>query len=220
MKQNLIIQLFSLMSLCMTSKADTKDQILKAAMERISHYGYAKTTMSEIAKDCGMSAGNIYRFFPSKLDIAEAMARKFNTEMNRIHAEVARRNCPAGLRLRGLIGYVLESTFEKLDRDAKILEVAEVLAHDRPEFANEELAQERIHLVKILNDGVDCGEFAPMTDPNETAEMIQSATMKFRFPQLFSRLKLPQLQREFNGVMDLLLAGLRVGVTVEMVNSE
>jgi hypothetical protein len=38
--------------------------------------------------------------------------------------------------------------------------------------------------------------------------------MKFRFPQLFSKLTLPKLQRELDGVMDLLLAGLSPGAAV------
>jgi hypothetical protein len=38
--------------------------------------------------------------------------------------------------------------------------------------------------------------------------------MKFRFPQLFSKLTLPKLQRELDGVMDLLLAGISKGAQV------
>ena len=57
----------------MNDKIDTREQILHAAMDRIKHYGYGKTTMAEIARDCDMSAGNIYRFFASKIDIAEAI---------------------------------------------------------------------------------------------------------------------------------------------------
>ena len=49
----------------------TAKQILDAASRRFLHYGYKKTTMSEIANDCNMSTGNLYRYFPSKLDIAE-----------------------------------------------------------------------------------------------------------------------------------------------------
>ena len=49
------------------TKSKTREQILDAAMNRIKHYGYGKTTMSEIAGDCGMSAGNIYRFFIKKM---------------------------------------------------------------------------------------------------------------------------------------------------------
>ncbi|MEM0986084.1 MAG: TetR/AcrR family transcriptional regulator [Pseudomonadota bacterium] len=203
----------------MEIKTDTRECILEAAIKRFLHYGYAKTTMSEIARDCSMSAGNIYRFFASKLDIAEAMARKFNVEFQQSLAQISREPRPACERLYRVFDHGLRATFQKLDEDAKILEVAEVLARDRPAFANEEMAQERIHIVKILKDGVDTGEFAPIKDPVETAEMIQSAMMKFKYPQLFSRLSLDQLVREMDGVMALLMAGLKSGQYAQLHTS-
>lgn len=205
----------------MTEKLDTREQILHAAMERIMHYGYAKTTMAEIARDCGMSAGNIYRFFASKLDIAEAMARKLNMEINAGNAALVRGKGSAPDKMRRFHHGALKATFEKLDSDAKILEVAEVLTHERPTFANEEFAQERVYLVQILEQGISEGDFAPMENPNFIAEMMQAATMKFRYPQLWSRLTLPKLQRELDGVMDILLAGLSVPIkTRELLNAE
>lgn len=205
----------------MTEKLDTREQILHAAMDRIMHYGYAKTTMAEIARDCGMSAGNIYRFFASKLDIAEAMARKLNMEINAGNAALVRGKGSAPDKLRRFHHSSLKTTFEKLDSDAKILEVAEVLTHERPTFANEEFAQERVYLVQILEQGIAEGDFAPMQNPNFIAEMMQAATMKFRYPQLWSRLTLPKLQRELDGVMDILLAGLSVPIkTRELLNTK
>ena len=205
----------------MTEKLDTREQILQAAMERIMHYGYAKTTMAEIARDCGMSAGNIYRFFASKIDIAEAMARKLNMEINAQNAALVRGKGTAIEKMRLFHHTALTKTFEKLDNNAKVLEVAEVLSHERPNFANEELAQERIYLVQLLEQGISEGVFAPMEHPNFIAEMMQSATMKFRYPQLWSRLTLPKLERELNGVMDIILAGLSVPIkTRELLSAE
>ncbi|MEL7109479.1 MAG: TetR/AcrR family transcriptional regulator [Pseudomonadota bacterium] len=205
----------------MNEKLDTREQILQAAMDRIMHYGYAKTTMAEIARDCGMSAGNIYRFFASKIDIAEAMARKLNTEIAAKSAALVRGPGTATEKMLRFHHNALTTTFEKLDKDAKILEVAEVLSSERPTFANEEMAQERVYLVQILEQGIAEGEFAPMQNPNFIAEMMQSATMKFRYPQLFSRLTLPKLERELQGVMDIILAGLSVPIKIhEKLNAE
>jgi AcrR family transcriptional regulator len=205
----------------MNDKIDTREQILHAAMDRIKHYGYAKTTMAEIARDCDMSAGNIYRFFASKIDIAEAMARKLNMEINAQNAALARGPGSAPDKMRKFHHAAMKTTFEKLDNDAKVLEVAEVLAHERPTFANEELAQERVYLVQILEQGVAEGDFAPMENPHFIAEMMQSATMKFRYPQLWSRLTLPKLERELDGVMDIILAGLSVPIkTRELLNAK
>ncbi|MEL7541502.1 MAG: TetR/AcrR family transcriptional regulator [Pseudomonadota bacterium] len=205
----------------MNEKLDTREQILQAAMERIMHYGYAKTTMAEIARDCGMSAGNIYRFFASKIDIAEAMARKLNMEINAQNAALVRGKGSATEKMRRFHRIAMTTTFEKLDKDAKVLEVAEVLSSERPTFANEEMAQERVYLVQILEQGIAEGDFAPMENPNFIAEMMQSATMKFRYPQLWSRLTLPKLERELEGVMDIILAGLSVPIkTRELLNAE
>ncbi len=198
----------------MSETTDTRQQILEAAMERILHYGYAKTTMSEIARDCGMSAGNIYRFFASKLDIAEAMGRKFNAETYEAYAKIARCNASASERLREFFEFGMNRTYTAIEEKAKILEVAEVLADERPLYFNEQLAQERVYLVQILEAGIEAGEFRPLDRKEETAEFLQAALMKFRFPQLFSHLTLPKLDRELRGVMDLLLAGLSTGAVV------
>lgn len=194
----------------MESKADTRQKILDAAVQRILHYGYGKTTMAEIARDCQMSAGNIYRFFASKVDIAEAMARKLNSELNQISAALVRGKGTAIEKMREFHKASLHKTYSKLASNTKVLEIAEVLARERPSFGNEEMAQERVYLVQILEQGITEGDFAPIENMNFVAEMIQSATMKFHYPQLWTRLTLPKLERELDGVMDLLLAGLTV----------
>ena len=198
----------------MNDKTDTRKDILTAARERFSHYGYSKTTMSEIAKDCEMSAGNIYRFFASKLDIAEAMAVDFNNEAQEKFRKISNMELSAPDRLFEIFSYALEDTYKKIDAEAKILEIAEILRRERPEFFNSQLAEERVHIVKILTDGIESGSFRALDAPYVTAEMIQSALMKFRFPQSYSSLKLDKLKYELTGVMELLIAGLSPGAQV------
>ena len=195
----------------MSDKPDTRSEILQAARKLFTHYGYSKTTMSEIAKDCEMSAGNIYRFFASKLDIAEAMAVAFNNEAQEKIRQIANRDASPTDRLFEIFAYSLDDTYTKIEAEAKILEIAEILRTERPEFFNGQLAEERVHIVKILTDGIESGDFRALDAPYVTAEMIQSAMMKFRFPQAYSQLKLNKLQFELKGVMELILAGLSPG---------
>ena len=192
----------------MDEKANTRDRILHAAMTRIMHYGYGKTTMAEIAADCDMSPGNIYRFFEAKIDIAEAMARKHYAEELASMASVARRkDWPADRRIREMFLRKMRENYQMFEENAKILEVAEVLSRERPLFLNELIAQERVSLRALLEEGIEAGLFRPV-DPEFTAEMMQSAMVKFGLPQLFSKLTLTKLEREFDGVMTLLLNGL------------
>lgn len=192
----------------MDDKTQTRDRILQAAISRIKHYGYGKTTMAEIAADCDMSPGNIYRFFEAKIDIAEAMARKhFAEEQAELAALARKKDWPADKRLREIFFKRLRDSFCMFEENAKILEVAEVLHRERPLFANEQLALERVFLSAVLEDGEKAGLFAP-GDHVFNAEMMQTATMKFGVPQLFSQLTLPKLERELEGVLTLLLNGL------------
>ncbi|MFZ4120288.1 MAG: TetR/AcrR family transcriptional regulator [Caulobacterales bacterium] len=192
----------------MDEKLEVRERILHAAMERIMHYGFAKTTMAEIAADCGMSAGNIYRFFESKADIAEAMARHhYAHEQGEMAALSRRREIAPDVRLREMFFTTMRNNYRKIDESAKILEVAEMLKKERPLFINEQLAQERVYIVELLEQGISIGTFRNIDAPY-IAEMIQSALSKFSFPQLFSQLTLPKLERELNGVLDLILWGL------------
>lgn len=197
----------------MSEKNETREQILEAARDRFLHYGYSKTTMSEVARDCEMSAGNIYRFFASKLDMAEAMASEFNEETYKHFKDISEQKVDAPGRLYEFFSYALNETYRAIDEDAKILEIAEIMRTERPEFLNEHLARERVFIVKILTDGINDGAFRSLDDPMKTAEMIQSALMKFRFPQFYTRLKLDMLQYELKGVMTLVLSGLSTGAT-------
>ena len=58
-------------SLTDTRRAD----ILRAALKCFAAKGFHATTMSDIARACEMSAGNLYNYFAGKVDIVEELAR-------------------------------------------------------------------------------------------------------------------------------------------------
>lgn len=191
------------------ARPDTRNIILKAASERILHYGYGKTTMSEIAADCGMSAGNIYRFFPSKIDIADAMSRKSSAEFFALYMGIAEdpKLSPVD-KLKSLFRTRLDRTFMLFDSYPKLVELGEIIARERPAFLTEQLSQERQVMETIIAEGVASGDLSPVESAAFTAEVVQCATMRFRYPQVWSRLSLPELRHELEGVLALMLHGL------------
>jgi len=189
-------------------KFETRERIVAAASKRFEHYGYAKTTMAEIARDLEMSTGNLYRFYESKLDIAVAIAEVKNCEEDEMYLAIAQGAGTALERLEAHCFRVLRHTFTMIAESPKIYEIARVISDNRPSFSNKRLAQERKVLCIILADGVKEGVFAEGSETEETAEMLQTAMMKFHYPQLFSKLTLPALERELKGVLSLMLRGL------------
>lgn len=192
----------------MANKDAVRERILEAAGKRFKHFGYGKTSMAEIAADLQMSPGNLYRYFPGKIDIALAIADD-NYDLQ--HAELAKiardKTAPAVIRLRNLFHTDMVMTYDVIERDPRTFELAAIIKTERPTWINGLLARERELINAILQDGIDGGEF-DIEDIDFTAEMLQAAMMKFRYPQLWTNLKLPALEREFDGVARLLLVGL------------
>lgn len=194
----------------MTDKAaDPRDAILHAAIERILHYGYNKTTMSEIASDCCMSAGNIYRFFPSKIDIAEAMTRQFGLETHQGYSAILRdQKRTATQKLLDFFTFRMERTFRTFEQHPKLMELVEIMGRERPDYFVEERAQERMLLEKILDEGARAGEFVFESNLTMTADFVQCAVLKFRVPHLWTTERLEALKQELEGVVSLILTGL------------
>ena len=195
----------------MLCKDTVRGNILEAAKKRFLHYGYAKTTMAEIAADCSMSPGNLYRYFPGKLDIAEAICTEAGEyAVARLREVMRRPSRTAKERLRDFLFADMKLTYDQLEYDKQVFEMARVVATERPQFANRILALNRALLSEILAAGNASSEFF-IEDVVFTAEMLQSATMKFRYPQLHSKLPYEKLERELDGVLNLLLNGLDDG---------
>ncbi len=60
---------------------DIRNQIVAAANEHFSQYGYGKTTVSDLAKAIGFSKAYIYKFFDSKQAIGEAICSQCLAEI-------------------------------------------------------------------------------------------------------------------------------------------
>ena len=96
----------------MDAKEQTRQKILVAAQERFERYGFNKTTMNEIAKDCEMSAANIYRFFKNK---GELIAEKLD-----IIALLGRNRAGEARKSVRVVDGLLSIRFEAVNNNATV----------------------------------------------------------------------------------------------------
>ncbi len=70
-------------------KETRKDQIMNTALKLFAQKGFFNTTISDIAKEMGMSVGNMYNYFPSKESLAKELliytSKKFGDEIRKIN---------------------------------------------------------------------------------------------------------------------------------------
>ncbi|MFQ5533409.1 MAG: TetR/AcrR family transcriptional regulator [Sphingomonadales bacterium] len=193
------------------SRDEIRERIIDAASALFTRYGYGKTCMADIARDCEMSPGNLYRYFENKLEIAaQIVRREFERELAAQARFLTEPGLTAAERLRRYVIGEMEGTYAQLEEFPTLLEQTREVRAKRPLLVHEYLAQSRELIAEILKMGNISGEFEfEVEDLIDTAEMIQAATLKFRYPQIHSRLTLDQLKRELDGVLDLLINGLQ-----------
>lgn len=191
------------------SEADVvREKIVEAALQRFRHYGYPKTTIAEVASDCDMSPGNIYRFFKGKIDIAVEICRREALAAVDVLESVL--ECPhrnTRQRLEEVIFADLRHTYHLLENKPKTLELAQIVISDRPQFQIESLRRERRLFQRLLHEGVANGEFICENVPSATIAM-HGATTKYRYAQLFTNQSLDELERELAAVLTLIMGGL------------
>lgn len=65
------------------AQTEIRERILLKAREKFAAAGYGKTSVEEIAGDLGMSKKTLYKFFPTKLKLAEMLVEQVLAEINR-----------------------------------------------------------------------------------------------------------------------------------------
>lgn len=188
-----------------TNLDETAKQILDAASRRFLHYGYGKTTMSEIAKDCNMSTGNLYRYFPSKLDIAEMFVRVLRRDqVAKLRAVLEAPDRSPAQKVRDFFLLKFKIAYERFHDKPKAYELSSELISARPKVALEwESAEGRV-LSEILLLGETDGSFAIENAP-ETAKILQDTCYRFTSPSVFHEGEFGALSKELDGVIDLIL---------------
>ena len=184
---------------------DTARQILDAASRRFLHYGFKKTTMSEIAEDCNMSTGNLYRYFPSKLDIAETFVRVLRREASDMLRAVADDGSLSPQdKIRTFFRRKFKNAYDRFHNRPKAFELSLELIAERPKLAIEWEANEGRILAEILSEGDEKGVFA-VDEPLKTAKILQDALYRFTGPGVIHEGEFEDITVELEGVLDIIL---------------
>lgn len=151
---------------------DVRDQIVVAATEHFSQYGYEKTTVSDLAKTIGFSKAYIYKFFESKQAIGEMICSNCLREIQaEVAAAVSAVDRPPE-KLRRMFKAIVEASLRLFFRDRKLYEIAISSATERwrSAIAHEEFVRQLI--LEVLQQGRESGEFERKTPIDETAAAI------------------------------------------------
>lgn len=194
----------------MTEGALTRERILAAAEGVLRRFGPGKATVVDVARVLGVSHGSVYRHFPTKAALRDAVAERWlarvSTPLESIVAEAA----PAPDRLARWFGQLIAAKRQKVLEDPELLATFGQLIAEARDVVRGHVEKLCDQLARILADGMARGELT-VADPAATARALFTATGRFHHPAHAAEWSDPGIDREFEEVFALLLRGLGAG---------
>ncbi len=186
---------------------DIRDQIVDAADEHFSRYGYGKTTVADLAKAIGFSKAYIYKFFPSKQAIGEAICSRCLGAITATVREALAESRTATEKLRRLLNTIAIATSEMAFNDQKIYEIASYSCAEKWPSAMGYLEEIAAILKGIILEGRASAEFERKTPIDEVVASIMLVFQPFLNPAML-QYNLASVPEGANEVASLVLRSL------------
>ncbi len=191
----------------MTGAPLTADRILEASEDVLRRYGPAKATVVDVARALGVSHGSVYRHFPSKAALRDAVTERWLHRVSDPLDEIARGPGPAAERLVRWLDALVAAKRTKALEDPELFATYMELVADAREVVGAHVATLVAQLERIVADGVQRGEFAA-ADPAAEARAVLDATGRFHNPAHAAEWGDPGIDAAYAAVRDLVLRGL------------
>jgi AcrR family transcriptional regulator len=161
-----------------------REQIVEAAEQHFSRYGYEKTTVSDLAKAIGFSKAYIYKFFDSKQAIGEAICSKtLSAIIAAVEASIAGASTPTD-KFRRMFNSLTTTSVSLFFNDRKLYDIAASAAGEGWPSARGYAQRIRQILGDIVREGRESGEFERKTPLDETVHAIYLVLQPYANPLL------------------------------------
>jgi AcrR family transcriptional regulator len=187
---------------------EMRDRIVRAAEQRFRHYGYGKTTVSEIAADLSVSSAYIYKFFDSKIAICEAVCGSLLGGIDEALWADARTSRTAAERLRRTYHILLERSLAMFFDDRRLHDMVVTGLEQRWASISRHIEVMEEVARFLVQEGRASGEFERKTPLEEVARAVASTFSPFCHPVLLEHGLDGDLAARADAVATIVLRGL------------
>ena len=186
---------------------DRREEILEVANRLYDAIGFEKTTMGDVARELGMSPANLYRSFPNRQALDDAIAeRKLSVIEDRAWATARGGGDPADT-LKMLSRGVLEDTRRLMFSEDRVHQLCAVAARELWPAVQAYLEGLRGAVRHILMEGQRAGVFAK-ADAEDLADTVCAALTRIWHPLMVQTVSNEDLEASSDRICTLLSKGM------------
>lgn len=191
-----------------------RGRIEEVAEQLFRSMGYQKTAVADIARALGMSPANIYRFYPSKSAINEAIAQRILGTMLGEIESIASGPGSATTRLSCLFNRLFEQKLEVFFQERRLHDMVTAAMEEHWGVIARYMAGVQTVIGRIVSDGITAGEFGDR-DPVKEAQTILHTMVPWNHPGLVASCiahqgqSVEELRAEVANMTEFVLRALR-----------
>jgi AcrR family transcriptional regulator len=191
----------------MATETLTPERILEVAEGVLRRYGPAKANVVDVARALRVSHGSVYRHFPSKAALRDAVTERWLSEISEPLEAVATGKGAALARLQRWLDLLVTSKRRKALDDPELFATYIELTADARDVVKAHVDTLVGQLERIITDGVANGQLET-ADTASAAGAVFDATARFHNPVHAAEWSDPGIDAAYQEVRHLVLAGL------------
>jgi AcrR family transcriptional regulator len=164
------------------ARDDVRNDILAAAQDLFRELG-ARATVGDVAQRLGMSSANIYRFFPSKQALTDAVCANYLVLLADAARAAAAGPGGAGQRVRATFLALRAGMLEQMLHEARMHELVDLAINENWPAIDAFYTRNADIIAALIAEGQANGEFGP-GEPGELARRTMSACVSAYHPAL------------------------------------
>jgi AcrR family transcriptional regulator len=191
------------------------DLILDTTTELLRRYGPDKTSVVDVAKALGVTHGSLYRYFPDKAALFDAVMRRWLPVFSGNLPAIAAKDTPADERLHEWLMALIRIKHNVAKSDPEMFAKYHQIAERSHSVIREHIDELVGQIRQIIEDGNKAGLFN-VSDTEQEARTVFSSTVYYHHPYHV----LQQLDRSVDDEAERLVGLVVEGLKGDTADSE
>lgn len=191
----------------------TDMRLMRIAADHLERFGAKRLTVTAVAEQAGMTHANVYRYFPSKADLIDAVAGHWLREVEGTLADIVDGPDPVEDKLERFVTAIARAYRDCAVEKPAIFDVYVSSVEASRGIARKHRGRQLRLLERILEEGLATETFAP-EDRERAMAFVIDAVQRFVNPVMVRidvRVPAPVLDARLNTMLGVVLRALKAG---------
>ena len=165
----------------MMSSESSDTRLLAIAEDHVRRFGVERLTVVAVARDAGMTHANVYRYFPSKTALADAVSAQWLRPLDALLTDAAAAPDPADDKLERMLMALAAALRDRVEAEPNLFRLFTEAFTENRDVTRRHRSRVRLVVERVVEEGIGSGTF-PVKSRERALALVFDATYRFVTP--------------------------------------